>query len=415
MQPHFLTPALIQHISESYQTPTYIYNENLLKQYASQALAFPHAYGLTVRYAMKANPNANILRLFRNEWIKIDASSGYEVRRAIFAGIDPTHIQLSGQELPRDISLLGSGIDFVATSLHQLEVYGQAYPGTSVWVRLNPAVWSGAFKKIDTGWSTSSFGIWHEYIQDIHQIADLYDLSITKVHIHIWSENTAAARSASATNALEILEHFPEVTHLNLWWGFKVAIMPYEKTADIHAIWTAVQKEIEAFYDKTGRKIHIEIEPGKYLVMNSCSLLAEVIDIVHTPDHNFIKLNTGMTELPRISMYGIQQPIHIYTSQTQTSKKEYVVVWHCCESWDLLTCQLYQSDLIDPVSFVTPRIWDLVEIRSCGAYNAAMSMKNYNSFPEAWELFLKSDGKIVEMRCRQDLEEIWKNERHIID
>jgi hypothetical protein len=43
-----------------------------------------------------------------------------------------------------------------------------------------------------------------------------------------------------------------------------------------------------------------------------------------------------------------------------------------------------------------------------------MSMKNYNSFPEAGELLLKNDGKIVEIRKRQDLNDIWKNEIEVI-
>lgn len=50
---------------------------------ASKALSFPHLYGLTVRFAMKACPNAAILKIFKKLGINFDASSGYEVLRAI--------------------------------------------------------------------------------------------------------------------------------------------------------------------------------------------------------------------------------------------------------------------------------------------------------------------------------------------
>ena len=56
-------------------------------------------FGLTVRYAMKAAPNAAILQLFDSLGVHVDASSCHEATRAIAAGIRPDHISLSTQEL----------------------------------------------------------------------------------------------------------------------------------------------------------------------------------------------------------------------------------------------------------------------------------------------------------------------------
>jgi hypothetical protein len=41
-------------------------------------------------------------------------------------------------------------------------------------------------------------------------------------------------------------------------------------------------------------------------------------------------------------------------------------------------------------------------------------MKNYNSYPEAGELLLRENGEIVEIRKRQTLEDIWRNEVEVI-
>lgn len=71
---------------EKFGTPTYVYDLGRLKEQADKVLAFPNAFGLTVRYAMKASPNAAILKVFRKAGLHIDASSGYEVRRAVKAG-----------------------------------------------------------------------------------------------------------------------------------------------------------------------------------------------------------------------------------------------------------------------------------------------------------------------------------------
>lgn len=64
-----------------------------------------------------------------------------------------------------------------------------------------------------------------------------------------------------------------------------MAIMPEERSADLPAIGLAVAKKFQNFYAETGRKIHLEMEPGKYLVINSCSMVTEIQDIVDTgPD-----------------------------------------------------------------------------------------------------------------------------------
>ena len=108
--------------------------------------------------------------------------------------------------------------------------------------------------------------------------------------------------------------------------------MSYENSADLQEIGKSVAGSFEEFEKKTGRKIHLEIEPGKALVINSCSVVAKIDDIVDTGvgGHTFLRTNTGMTEMPRPSMYGIQQPIHVLNESTET--KNYVVVGHCCES-----------------------------------------------------------------------------------
>jgi diaminopimelate decarboxylase len=104
---NFLTPELAQSCIEiASGTPLYAYSLTALSESANDCLAFPNAYGLTVRYAMKACPNGTVLRYFLSRGINIDASSGYEVRRAMDMGVPPEKISLSSQELPSDFAEL---------------------------------------------------------------------------------------------------------------------------------------------------------------------------------------------------------------------------------------------------------------------------------------------------------------------
>jgi diaminopimelate decarboxylase len=56
------------------------------------------------------------------------------------------------------------------------------------------------------------------------------------------------------------------------------------------------------------------------------------------------------------------------------------------------------------------QIGDLLVIEGAGAYCSAMSVKNYNSFPEAGELLISKSGKIIEIRKRQKLQQMRQNE-----
>jgi diaminopimelate decarboxylase len=60
-------------------SPLYAYSLPQLEKFSNDCLNFPNAFGLTVRYAMKASPNSSILKFFHSKGIHIDASSGYEV------------------------------------------------------------------------------------------------------------------------------------------------------------------------------------------------------------------------------------------------------------------------------------------------------------------------------------------------
>lgn len=279
---NFLTQEQVSQIEQNYQTPVYVYSQEKLVEAADNFLAFPSAYGHTVRYAMKANANRNILKLFQNKGLKIDCSSEYEAYRAIVAGYDAADLQISGQETPTNLAdLLEKGVQMVATSLKQMESIGKIASGTEIGVRVNPGMGSWAFKAISTGGETSAFGIWHEYIPQIKEIAKKYDLKITKIHIHIGSENTPESWTDSANIGLGFVEQFSDATVLDMGGGFKKAIMPYETSADLQAIGKSVAVKFEEFFERTGRKIHLEVEPGKYMVINSCSVIAKVDDVLN--------------------------------------------------------------------------------------------------------------------------------------
>ena len=412
-QPRFLDEPTARSIADQFGSPVYVYDQAILLANATAALNFPNAYGLTVRYAMKAAPSAAILQLFNNAGLHIDASSGYEVRRAIAAGYAPSAISLSAQELPSDFAKLYElGISINACSLNQLERFGRAFPGRSIGLRFNPGSGSGGNNRTNVGGPASSFGIWHEWIDQAQALADRYQLTVSRIHTHIGSGSDPAVWQKISVMSLDLVRQFPTVNTLNLGGGYKVARMPNEIATDLQACGEPVAEKFREFAAETGREIHLEIEPGTYLLANAGALLSVVQDIVSTGanGYKFLKLNTGMTELLRPSIYGSQHPIYILPSEATSEICDYMIAGHCCESGDILTPADGDPELLAPRQLPRTKIGDLCVIDGAGAYCAAMTTKHYNSYPEAAEVLLDLNKKPHLIRKRQDAEELWANE-----
>lgn len=412
----FLRPEEALEVRKTFGTPAYVYDMGTLKGRAQQCLDFPNAFGLTVRFAMKSSPNAAILQLFKSMGLHIDASSGFEARRAMAAGFPADHISLSTQELPSNFKeLLEMGVKINACSLTQLERIGSELPGHSIGIRFNPGMGSGGTKSTNVGGPSSSFGVWHEELPTVKDIVDKYNLKVVRIHTHIGSGSDPAVWQKVSSLSLDLVKQFPAVTHLNLGGGYKVGRMSTEKSTDMSLIGVPVMEDFEDFAAETGRELHLEIEPGTFLVANSGALVSTVQDIVSTgkEGHTFIKLDAGMTDLLRPSLYGAQHPLVIVPakgSSADRKTKAYVVVGHCCESGDLLTPEPGSPELIAERELCEATVGDVCVVEGCGAYVSGMSAKNYNSFPEAPEVMRDLSGKLHLVRKRQPLEQIWQNE-----
>ena len=103
----FLNPEDVRQITAEFGSPVYVMDAATLLTRAEEVSAFPNAFGVTARYAMKSCPNAAVLKLLDGACLHIDASSGFEVRRALRAGIAAHKISLSSQEIPADLKDFG--------------------------------------------------------------------------------------------------------------------------------------------------------------------------------------------------------------------------------------------------------------------------------------------------------------------
>ena len=410
-RPSRLTAEVAADVRRRFGTPCYVYDRAALEGAARQALAFPAPFGFTLRYAMKANPSRGLLQLFRDLGLHVDASSDFEVERALRAGFSPERVQLTSQMPSRFLEAhVARGVLFNACSLHQLDEFGRLAPGREISVRMNPGLGSGSTKRTNTGGPASSFGIWHEDLGQVKAVAERHGLRITRLHSHIGSGTDPEVWKRCARMTLDLVAQLGEVNRVNLGGGFKVGRMPEEPSTDLADVGTHVRREIEAFHERDGRALHLEIEPGTFLVANAGAIVASCVDVVDTgaDGYLFAKLDAGMPEIARPSLYGAQHPIDVLAAGRDQAAV--VFVGPCCESGDILTPAPGDPEALMPRWVPRPEIGDLVVVGGAGAYCAAMATINYNSYPQAPEVMFELDGTLRLLRRRQSPEQVWQNE-----
>ena len=187
--------------------------------------------------------------------------------------------------------------------------------------------------------------------------------------------------------SIGLLEHFPDAHTLNLGGGYKVGRMSHETSTDLQEVGQPVVQTFVAFGEATGRRIQLEVEPGTYLVANAGCVITTIQDRTRTgkDGYDFLKIDSGMTEVLRPSMYGAQHPL-VVVPATEAAEQEQgltldaIVAGHCCESGDILTPSAGDPEALEPRTLRDAAIGDYLVIEGAGAYCSGMSSKTTTRF-----------------------------------
>lgn len=425
-----IDPATILKAKEEFGTPLYLYDEDLLIEKCRTVLSMPNAYGIRVRYAMKANSNRTLLQIIARQGLYIDASSLNEAKRAAAAGISFDRILLTTQEVPEGQNrseleqMILKGLKYNVCSLRQLYLVGAFARENKIElsIRLHPGIGSGESATRNTGDDYSCFGIHLTNIEEALQYADKEGIKFTQVHVHIGFGGDPEMWRQNIDLELGFVgKYFPEVEIVSFGGGLKEARMPHEIAADIRELGLYASRQIERFYMNTKRKLIMEIEPGTFLAANSGYVVTKVLDKKRTGTNglSFIIVDGGMDANTRPLLYGAQHPFYViskdgrllsseYNDESKDLLNRFVVVGTCCESGDSLCLDTHANTV--PRHIAEPDIDDVVVIGGSGAYCSSMAPFNYNSHTQISEVLFTKDGNLKLIRKRQTLEQIMQNE-----
>ena len=340
--------------------------------YSAFAQALPDT---RVFYAVKANPDPQVLDLLARLGSSFDCASIVEIEQAMAAGASPDRISYGNTiKKERDVArAYHLGIRLFAVDCEaEVEKIARAAPGSKVFCRIL-SDGSGA------EWPLSrKFGCDPAMAPRVLEHAHRLGLTAYGVSFHVGSQQRNprmwdGALAASAEIFRDLAERGIHLQMVNLGGGF-----PTKYLKDVPAVKAYGQSIFKALRKHFGNKIpETIIEPGRGMVGNAGIIEAEVVLISKKADTDaarWVYLDIGkFNGLAETMDEMIRYPIRTEFDGDETAPC--ILAGPTCDSVDVL----YEKEpYLLPVSL---EIGSKVLIEGTGAYTTTYSAVGFNGFP----------------------------------
>jgi ornithine decarboxylase len=328
-----------------------------------------------VYYAVKANPQPEILALLTKLGASFDVASVAETEMVLATGCTPDRISY-GNTIKKEREIATAfklGVTLFAVDCEaEVEKIARAAPGSRVICRIH-------CDGTGSEWPLSrKFGCEPEFATDILEHAHKLGLVAYGLSFHVGSQqhNVEAWDRALASTAAVFracAERGISLAMVNLGGGFPAKYL--RKTPKLESYGKAIFRSLRRHF---GNRIpETIVEPGRGLVGNAGMIEAEVVLIAkRSPedDTRWVYLDIGKFHgLAETIDESIRYPIRTRKDREETGPC--IVAGPTCDSVDVL----YEKTPYPlPVSLA---IGDKVLIEAAGAYTATYSSVGFNGYP----------------------------------
>jgi diaminopimelate decarboxylase len=390
-------------VTRLYGTPTYVYSASTIEDNFHRLQRGLAGLDLQVCYAMKANSNIALLRLFSNLGAGFDLVSGGEIRRvlaaggnvksSVFAGVGKTEAEI---KLALEQGIFAFHVESEAELSRINHVAGTLGVKAPIAIRVNPDVDAHTHAKITTGKSGNKFGIPLAQAAAAYEAASkLKNIAIKGVQMHIGSQLTSVGPFVEAvtkvTPFVAELKATYGITYFSIGGG--MGIVYKDALASGQQGWWDAQpsdqrpltpesygEALTPLLAPLGLKILLE--HGRFMVGNAGVLLARVEHLKRGAGKNFLIIDAAMNDLVRPAMYESYH--EIVPVRRDSSRRALIadVVGPICESGDCFAKDRSLQEVGEG---------ELVALMSAGAYGYAMANR-YNTRSMAAEVLVKGSS-----------------------
>lgn len=391
----------------------YLYDESKIL-FAMETLKneFPNVKFL---YSLKTNPNEHIVKTVLSNGFGSDAASLNEVKMSIQNGVPKEMLQYSAPgKLRSDIEEAIDQATLIADSVNEVstiqEVAKEKGIHVEIGIRINPNF------SFDGGKGTpSKFGIDEDQVySNMSRWRAMENIKITGIHVHLRSQELSSdligEYHKNVLNlALRVQESIgEELKFINMGSGIGIPYSTSDEEVDLGVLGQHTSNLVsELKYKLPAAQVYIET--GRYVVGKAGIYVTTVVDKKISGGKTFVILNSTLNGFSRPSL---EQLVRNYTSDenpaafeplfTKKNAFQYIplinrevkelvtLVGNLCTGADLVAKDT-ELPMMDP--------GDGLMITNAGSYARVLTPLQFSSQVPPIELFLKTDGTVMEDLC----------------
>ncbi|SEJ25334.1 ornithine decarboxylase [Pseudooceanicola nitratireducens] len=358
--------------STVFDRPTLVIDvDRVEEQYHALKAGLGHA---RIHYAVKANPQREIIERLVDLGSGFDAASRAEIELCLSLGARPENISFGNTvKKVRDIEFaFHAGVTlFAADAEEELEKIAEFAPGSDVYIRL-------IVDASEADWPLSrKFGCARDKAVSLMDMAVELGLKPVGFSFHVGSQTKRAEMWTATLDQVAAMwkaahEAGHELTLLNIGGGF-----PAYYGEEIQRPTAYAARVMELIEERFGHVAHVMAEPGRGLVAEAGAIAAEVLLVSKKSDsdlHRWVYLDIGkFSGLAETMDEAIRY--QFLTDRDHEATGPCILAGPSCDSADVL----YEKRPVElPMGL---RSGDRFIIRNCGAYTSTYASIGFNGFP----------------------------------
>lgn len=369
----------VREIACTFGTPVYIYHAEALGSRLRTLIRELPGPPFRLLYSIKANPSVRVIQECISAGLNVDVCSPGDVHLAQVAGVPGARISYTGVGLDeRELRALAQArIHVNLDSLQEAIDWARIAPGQAVGIRCAPGIVAGFHPHAQAGTRGGKFGIPREDMPIAISVLREADCPVRKLHVHLGSSIDCVEPHLAALDFLLTLAvELPSVDAVNLGGGLAARYHPLDQGFPLAALRGGCLAQLARFEQTTQRTLHVELEPGEYIVSEAGWLLSRV----RVTKGAVAIVDASTNHLPGPMLYGSY--VHIYADGKETDDAER-------SEWDIYGNTNQAGDRFASRRLL-PRLepGDLLLLRNAGAYAYSRSTR-FNERPRPAEVWVE--------------------------
>lgn len=391
-------------IIDKYPTPFHIYDEKGIRENARKLLkAFSIFPYFKEYFAVKANPNPQLIKILKEEGFGADCSSMTELVIAEKCGIKGENIMFTSNDTPKEEYIKATKLGAIINldDISHIDFY-EKHCGIPklICFRYNPGPLREGNDIIGKP-EEAKYGLTRSQLFDAYRI--MRDKGVKRFGLHTMIASNELNPDYFIETGRMLFELVVEINKqlgirfefVNLGGGLGIPYRPEQKALDIFYIANGIREHYNNYIEKNNLSpLKIFLESGRFITGPYGYLVTKAIHYKNTYK-KYIGVDACMAHLMRPAIYGAYHHITVLGKENAYLNQKYDIVGSLCENNDKFAIDRELPDI---------EIGDIIVIHDTGAHGYAMGF-NYNGKLRCKELLLKDNGDVKLIRRAETIKD----------